>query len=166
MVKGTQNLKDDRGKAARAKEADELMEGEYVAAYVKTESEPWVLGKVVKAAWRQADCGHNLRGKRGEKLEPGEKYFTVQKLESGYGSSELHYAEVDGDEGLLVVPACNLVASNVLLVLPEIHRAAKEAALGHEYDELGRAETTKVMACLYAYLPKRESARIWGRCPQ
>ena len=81
MVKGTQNLKDDRGKAARAKEADELMEGEYVAAYVKTEPEPWVLGKVVKTAWRQADCGHNLRGKRGEKLEPGGKYFTVQKLD-------------------------------------------------------------------------------------
>jgi len=104
-VKGTKNMKDDRGKTARAKEAGDLKEGEYVAAYVKTESEPWVLGKVVKTVWCQADCGHNLRGKRGEKLEPGEKYFTVRKLESGHGSSELHCAEVEGDEGLLVVPA-------------------------------------------------------------
>ena len=166
VVKGTKNMKDDRGKAARAKEADELTEGEHVAAYVKTEPEPWVLGKVVKTAWCQADCGHNLRAKRGEKLEPGEKYFTVRKLESGCGSSELHCAEVEGDEGLLVVPACNLVASDVVLVLPTMYRGAKEAALGTEYDEMSRAETTKVMACLHACLPKRESARIWGRCPQ
>ena len=55
MVKGTKNKKDDRGKTARAKEAGDLKEGEYVAAYVKTESEPWVLGKVVKTVWCLAD---------------------------------------------------------------------------------------------------------------
>jgi hypothetical protein len=68
-------------------EAGELMEGECIAAHVKTEPEPWVLGKVTKAAWYQADCDQGLRGKRGEKLEPGEKDFTVRKLESGYGLS-------------------------------------------------------------------------------
>ena len=165
-VKGTKNVKDDRGKTVRAKEAGDLKEGEYAAAYVKTESEPWVLGKAIKSIWRQADCGRNLRGKRGEKLEPGENHFTVRKLESGDGSSELHYAEVEGDEGLLAVPACNLIASSVVLVVPSMRRLAKEAALGAEYGDLSRAETTKVMACPYAYLPKRESARIWGRCPQ
>ena len=75
-------MEDDRGKAARAKEAGELIEGEHIAAHVKTEPEPWVLGKATKA-----DCGQGLRGKRGEKLEPGEKDFTVRKLESGYGLS-------------------------------------------------------------------------------
>jgi hypothetical protein len=125
-----------------------------------------VLGKVVKTVWCQADYGHNLRGKRGEKLGPSEKYFAVRKFESGYGSSELHHAEVEGDEGLLVVPACNLVASNVVLALPTMYRGAKKAALGTEYGEMSRAETTKVMACLSAHLPKRESARIWRRCPQ
>jgi hypothetical protein len=168
VVKGTKNVKDDRGKTARAKEAGDLKEGEYVAAHVKTESEPWVLGKVIKSIWCQADCGHNLRGKRGEKLEPGENYFTVRKLDSGYGSSELHYghAEVEGDEGPLAVPACNLIASGVVLVVPSMHHLAKEVALGTEYGDVSRTETTKVMACLHAHLPMRESARIWGRCPQ
>jgi hypothetical protein len=40
-VKGTKNMKDDRGKTARAKEAGDLKEGECVAAHVKAESEPW-----------------------------------------------------------------------------------------------------------------------------
>ena len=119
-----------------------MTEGECVAAYVKTGPGPWVLGKAIKTAWCQSDCGHNLRGKREEKLEPGEKHFTVRKLESGCGSSELHYAEVEGDEGLLVVPACNLVASNVVLVLPTMCRGAMESALGPEHDDMGRAETT------------------------
>ena len=77
MAKGTKNMEDHRGKAARAQEAGELIEGEHVAACVKTEPEPWVLGKVVKAAWCQADCGRNLRGKRGEKRGPSKKCFAV-----------------------------------------------------------------------------------------
>jgi hypothetical protein len=121
-----------------------------------------VLGKVVKTVWCQADCSHNLRGKRGGKLEPGEKCFTVRKLGSGCGSSELHHAEVEGDEGLLVVPACNLVASNVVLVLPTMHRGAMEAALGTEHDEMSRAETTKVMACLHACLPNGKAPGFGG----
>ncbi len=50
-VKGTKKVRDDYGNSARSKLAEELMVDEYVAAMVDTESEAWIIGKVMRALW-------------------------------------------------------------------------------------------------------------------
>ena len=68
QVKGTKKVRDDYGNSARSKLAEELMVDEYVAAMVDTESEAWIIGKVMRTLWTQADCGQAVKGKRGERI--------------------------------------------------------------------------------------------------
>ena len=171
-VKGTKNVRDDYGTSARTKLAGELTVHEYVAAMVDTESEAWVIGKVVRTLWTQADCGQVVNGKRGERIEPSTQYFTIRKMDKGLApaggiASDFYYLEVEGDEGLLVVPATGLLVRGLVLVLPEMSWKAKEEALGEkEWGAMDRIATLAMFQSLYTYLPQRERLRIWERCPQ
>ncbi len=136
-VKGTKKVRDDYGNSARTKLAGELTVDEYFAAMVDTESEAWVIGKVVRTLWAQADCGQVVNGKRGERIEPSTQYFTIRKMDKGLApaggiASDFFYLEVEGDEGLLVVPATGLLVRGLILVLPEMSWKAKEEALGEK----------------------------------
>ncbi len=105
--------------------------------------------------------------KRGEPIEPNQQFLTVRKLDSGYGDSGFMYMEVEGEEGLLVVPAVNLIASQVLIVLPQMRRQQKEDVLGEkEYGNMERNACAVLFRSLYLYLPQRERERIWEAYPQ
>ena len=171
-VQGTKKVRDDYGNSARTKLAGELTVDEYIAAMVDTESEAWVIGKVVRTLWTQADCGQVVNGKRGERIEPSTQYFTIRKMDKGLApaggiASDFYYLEVEGDEGLLVVPATGLLVRGLVLVLPEMSWKAKERALGEkEWGAMDRIATLAMFQSLYTYLPQRERLRIWERCPQ
>ena len=107
-----------------------------------------------RKVWQQGDADVTMLGKRGEPVKSGEEYFTVQKLDSGYGDSEHKYMEVDGDEGILIVPAKNLIARELAVVLPLMSRNQKEAAIGpDEYGDMDRAACSAFFRSLYSYLP-------------
>lgn len=123
--------------------------------------------KILKKVWTSGDSAQTLFGKRGEPIEPNQQFFTVRKLDSGYGDSGFMYMEVEGEEGLLVVPAVNLIASQVQIVLPQMRRQQKEDVLGEkEYGNMERNACAVLFRSLYLYLPQRERERIWGACPQ
>ena len=87
-------------------------------------------------------------------MKSGEEYFTVQKLDSGYGDSGYQYLEVDGNEGILIVPAKNLIARKIGVVLPSMSRLEKETVIGaDEYGDMDRAACSAFFRSLYSYLP-------------
>ena len=166
-VKGTKNRPEKTGDAARTQLARTMEVGEHCAFAIESEAEPWVVGKLRRKVWQQGDSDVTMLGKRGEPVKSGEEYFTVQKLDSGYGDSGYQHLEVDGDEGILIVPAKNLIARKIGVVLPSMSRSEKEAVIGpEEYGDMDRAACSALFRSVYSYLPQREREKIWGLCPQ
>ena len=141
--------------------------GEHCAFAIESEAEPWVVGKLRRKVWQQGDSDVTMFGKRGEPVKSGGEYFTVQKLDPGYGDSGFQCLEVDGDEGILIVPAKNLIARKIALALPSMSRSEKEAVIGpEEYGDMDRAACSALFRSTHSHLPQRERERIWGLCPQ
>ena len=167
VIAGTKDRADKTGGEMRQQAAQSLDIGDIAAFWVKSESEPWCLGRVLKSLWKSEDSGlPSWRGQRRELIHPNREYFTVQKIEGGVGSNDFFYEELEGDEGVLVVPGANLIKANVNMVKPRMLKREKEKLLGNEYWEMCAAETRILFASQYLYLPQCERQLIWQHCPQ
>jgi hypothetical protein len=136
--------------------------GAVVAAHSKKEPEAWFLGVVVKTLYKP---NATFVGHRRERVEEGEWHVEIRKLHEAIAGKN-QYERIDGDEGLLHVPAECVVLTDVTVVTNSMSRTAAKDAIGEEWDTLPRGTMNAILRSPYMYLPKPERERVWLNCPK
>jgi len=162
-VQGTATTRTGTAAAMRLEIGRAAMEGDVVACFVKTEPEAWFLGRVVKTAFK-ANC--RFKGRRGELVTEDIEHVEVQRLEEVLWKVSRSYEPNTDKDGLLYVPACNIVKCKVSLLPPKSTRRSAMNVLGEEWDSMPRKEGSELLASPYLHLPLRERVEIWAVCPQ
>ena len=161
-MKGMQITNANVGNKLRAAAAKDAAVGEIVAVHAKSESEPWFLGRVLKAVFT-ANC--SFPGTRGERVQDGAEYLFLQKVEDAIGAGSSYYWEIDGEEGQIYVPAENLIVRDVQLVSKPMTKNEAKEAMGEEWGDLSPGETRDILTPSYMYLPESECERVWMNAP-
>jgi hypothetical protein len=126
--------------------------GAVVAAHSKKEPEAWFLGVAVKTSHKP---NVTFARHRRERVEKGEWHVETRKLHEAISGKNQH-ERIDGDEGLLHVPAGCVVLTDVTVVTNAMSRTASKGDMGEERGTLPRGTMNAILRSPHTCLPKLE----------